>query len=236
MSRRPTARRYQRFVSPPPLPDLRQPPPSHSLPSSLIPSSRKGGLSDLPLRASNDHYNLPPSSLVFLLGGWPGRYSNARVQRGPSEAARCASRRTTRPLLPPFLRTFLLLSTPCPLRSKPLSSSSLQGPCSVPSGCSPKPMRSGWRRWSSPSACRRRSSSPSIRSHSAPLRGSSPLQPAWSPSRCSSVPGCSPACCNCPVPRKAVSSRHGSHQLCVLLLPGRPRHLWRRGPRPCGAL
>ena len=107
---------------------------------------------------------------------------------------------------PLFLRTFLLLSTPCPLRSKPLSPSSLWEHCSDLSGCSRKPMQSGWPRWSSQSAYRPRSLSPSIRSRSAPLRGSCQLQPAWSPFRCSSVPGCLPGCCSCHAPRKEVSS------------------------------
>jgi len=59
MTRRPTARRSHRIMSPTTLPALRQPHPSHSPPSSRIPSSREGGLLDLPLRASNEHYNAP---------------------------------------------------------------------------------------------------------------------------------------------------------------------------------
>ena len=43
---------------------------------------------------------LPPSLLVSLLGGQPGRSSIARVERAHSYRARSASRRTTR--LPSF--------------------------------------------------------------------------------------------------------------------------------------
>jgi hypothetical protein len=48
-----------------------------------------------------------PSELGHLLStGWPGRSSNARVERAPSERARSASRRTTRlPCLPSIRKT-----------------------------------------------------------------------------------------------------------------------------------
>ena len=40
-------------------------------------------------RRSTDHPSLfPPSSLVSLIGGWPGRSSTARVERGPSNSLR----------------------------------------------------------------------------------------------------------------------------------------------------
>jgi hypothetical protein len=35
---------------------------------------------------------LPPSLLVFPYKGWPDWSPTARVQRGPSEGARCASK------------------------------------------------------------------------------------------------------------------------------------------------
>jgi hypothetical protein len=86
------------------------------------PSLLEGGLFGLLLRASNEGLRRPrvaraqetnrlpsrtPSELTHLLStGWPGRSSNARVERAPSERARSASRRTTRlPCLSPIRRT-----------------------------------------------------------------------------------------------------------------------------------
>jgi len=46
------------------------------------------------LRASKEHsFNYAPSTLTPpLTGGWPVWPPTERVQRGPSEAARCASK------------------------------------------------------------------------------------------------------------------------------------------------
>jgi hypothetical protein len=82
------------------------------------PSPLEGGLFDLPLRAFNEGLLRPrvtraqetnrlssrtPSELSDLLStGWLGRSSSARVERAPSERARSASKRTTRPPCLPF--------------------------------------------------------------------------------------------------------------------------------------
>ena len=54
--------------------------------------------------------NDPTKLAAFLFKGRPGGSSNARVERGPSEGARSASRRTTRlPLFPFKLSRVLIL-------------------------------------------------------------------------------------------------------------------------------
>ena len=54
----------------------------------------------LSLRARVQRTMVLPSLLVCFSRRWPGCSSNARVERGPSEGARSASRRTTRSPLP----------------------------------------------------------------------------------------------------------------------------------------
>ena len=73
---------------------------SNSSPSkaAMIYHLLRGGWDDpncaRPTRAALPMF--PPSLLASLFKGWSGRSSNARVERGPSEGARSASRRTTR--------------------------------------------------------------------------------------------------------------------------------------------
>ena len=68
--------------------------------SRFLDTALLNSLDDPQVRTSND-INAPSKLARFLLQGRPGRSSNARVERGPSEGARSASRRTTR--LPPLL-------------------------------------------------------------------------------------------------------------------------------------
>src|SRR4029077_7504795 len=91
-------------------------------PSKLAGLLQEDDLFGLLLRAFNEGLRRPrvaraqetnrlpsrsPSELSHLLStGWPGRSSNARVERAPSERARSASRRTTRlPCLSSIRRT-----------------------------------------------------------------------------------------------------------------------------------
>jgi len=68
----------------------------------LLPNQTKGVRSFRPRPSSEAPSQIiSPISSVFLFTGRPGRSSNARVGRAPSERARSASRRTARPPIPP---------------------------------------------------------------------------------------------------------------------------------------
>ena len=49
------------------------------------------------------------SSILSFMGGWPGGFPSARVQRGESATARCASTGNRQAVLPLFLFPLFLL-------------------------------------------------------------------------------------------------------------------------------
>src|SRR5262245_913402 len=65
----------------------------NQLPSSPLLQTSTKGVAKAVLHCAHRTIKLfPPSSLVPCLSGWPVWSPTARVQRGPSEAARCASK------------------------------------------------------------------------------------------------------------------------------------------------